>query len=215
MPPQSRGAVAPPACRDTWKCSRMAVESHPPPLHGTQKTRRPQCRQRRLLGAVVSAPGLGCPPVLADAEGGLPQLNRVSGRFNPCQTDCILLQCHSAQQPRYKQETALRAGVARREQATELRGSRGRPLGEARQPGGGIQGRQTAKLAPVFHLPPSWPPAATLQGLPAQDGGSLLFLDPDWSGDLLWPADCGRRDSLGLQKPGALFTLPPGVLDAT
>lgn len=89
MSPQNRGAVAPPACRDAWRCSQMAVESHPPPLHGTQKTRRPQVHAEETPWCCGFCPWAGCPPVLADAESGLPQLNRVSGRFNPCQIDCI------------------------------------------------------------------------------------------------------------------------------
>lgn len=36
----------------------------------------------------LAAPPPGSPPVLADAESLLLQLNPVSGRLNPCQTDC-------------------------------------------------------------------------------------------------------------------------------
>lgn len=32
-------------------------------------------------------------------------------------------------------------------------------------------------------------------------------IDLGRSGDLLWPTECGRRDSPGLEKPSALFTL--------
>lgn len=60
------------------------VSGEPPlALHSTQKTHWPQ------MQAEETPSWCGFCPRLADAEGGLPQLNQVSGRLNPCQTDCI------------------------------------------------------------------------------------------------------------------------------
>lgn len=97
-----------------------SVESHPLPRTVPRRHTGLRCRQRRLLLGVVSAPGwlmlkAACLSLIRSVAGLTPA--RLTASLSPGKRATeILLQSHPAKQPRYKQETALRAGVARREQ---------------------------------------------------------------------------------------------------